>query len=252
MSSTVLSMSMSLDGFIAGPNEAPDNGLGDGGIRLHDWVFPDLEGDEFDEAVGRLRGVNRQVYDEMMATGAVIAGRGTFEPAGGWGGDHHDGIPIYVLSRGPAPGWAAEWPAVHYVSDLEVAVREAKRAAGDKDVLVHGAGITERPLPPAFSTSSPSISCRCCSVRVASCSNTSAWSSASWSGSGFSRARAAWSTSATAFAAERTFSLTATGSMPAGSRGLLRARQAVGRCAAHPCRRPRSGTTIQQTGRTSR
>jgi dihydrofolate reductase len=76
----------------------------------------------------------------------VVAGRGTFEPAGGWGGDHHDGVPIYILSRNPAPAWAAEWPAVHYVSDLGAAVRAAKLEAGEKNVLVHGAGITQRAL----------------------------------------------------------------------------------------------------------
>jgi hypothetical protein len=66
MSSTVLYMSMSLDGFIAGPNESLDNGLGDGGERLHEWAFPGAEGGDFEAAVARLRGVNRQVYDEMM------------------------------------------------------------------------------------------------------------------------------------------------------------------------------------------
>jgi dihydrofolate reductase len=145
MSSTVLYMSMSLDGFIAGPNEGPDNGLGDGGSRLHEWVLPG-GGDDLAAAGGRLRGVNRRIYDEFMSTGAVVAGRGTFEPAGGWGGDHHDGVPIYILSRNPAPAWAAQWPAVHYVSDLEAAVREAKHAAGEKNVLVHGAGIAQRAL----------------------------------------------------------------------------------------------------------
>src|SRR5918995_6993240 len=146
---TVLYMSMSLDGFIAGPNESPDNGLGDGGDRLHQWAFPDAEGGDFDAAVARLRGVNRQIYDEFMSTRAVVAGRGTFEPAGGWEGDHHDGVPIYILSRNPAPAWAAEWPAVHYVSNLEAAVRDAKHAAGlrgDKNVLVHGASIAQRAL----------------------------------------------------------------------------------------------------------
>jgi dihydrofolate reductase len=146
MASTVLYMSMSLDGFIAGPNESPENGLGDGGHRLHEWVFPDAEGGDFEASVSRLGGVNRQVYDEFMSTGAVVAGRGTFEPAGGWGGDHHDGVPIYILSRGPAPAWAAEWPLVHYVSDLSAAMRDAKDAAGDKNVLVHGAGIAQRAL----------------------------------------------------------------------------------------------------------
>ena len=147
MSSTVLYMSMSLDGFIAGPNESPGNGLGDGGDRLHEWAFPGAEGGDFEAAVARLRGVNRQVYDEFMSTGAVLAGRGTFEPAEGWGGDHHDGVPLFVLSRHPAPAWAAGWPNVHYVTDLAAAVRDAKAAAGDKDVLVHGAGIAQRAIP---------------------------------------------------------------------------------------------------------
>ncbi len=145
MSSTVLYMSMSLDGFIAGPNERPDNGLGDGGERLHEWCLPG-GADDHAAAIGRLRGVNRAIYEDFMSTGAVVAGRGTFEPAGGWGGDHHDGVPIYILSRGPAPTWAAEWPAVHYVSSLAAGVGDAKHAAGDKNVLVHGAGIAQLAL----------------------------------------------------------------------------------------------------------
>jgi dihydrofolate reductase len=145
MSSTVLYMSMSLDGFVAGPNESPDNALGDGGERLHEWVIPS-GGDHPKDAVGGSGGINSQIVDEFMSTGAVIAGRGTFEPADGWRGDHHDGVPIYILSRRPAPVWAADWPAVHYVSDLEAAVRDAKQAAGDKNVLIHGAGIAQRAL----------------------------------------------------------------------------------------------------------
>lgn len=140
MSSTVLYMSMSLDGFIAGPNETVDNGLGDGGMRLHRWIFPDRV-EPIEDVVSHLEGANRQVFDEMMSTGAVIAGRGTFEPAEGWGGDHHDGVPIYILSRNPRPEWAAGWPLVHYTSDLAAAVRDAKAAAGDRNILVHGAGI---------------------------------------------------------------------------------------------------------------
>src|ERR687898_2620573 len=97
MAATVLDMSMSLDGFIAGPNEGPGNGLGDGGHRLHEWVLPGADADH--KGVSGLGGVNGQVVDEFMATGAIVAGRGTFEPAGGWGGDHHDGVPIFVLSR---------------------------------------------------------------------------------------------------------------------------------------------------------
>jgi len=145
MSATVLYMSMSVDGFIAGPNERPDNGLGDGGHRLHEWFLGDTR-DDFRDAVARLQGANRQVFEESMSTGAVIAGRGTFEPAEGWGGDHHDGVPIYIYSRSPAPRWAAGWPDVHYTSDIEAAVRDAKSAAGDKNVLVHGVGTSQRML----------------------------------------------------------------------------------------------------------
>jgi dihydrofolate reductase len=146
MSSTVLYMSMSLDGFITGPNVSPQNGLGDGGERLHEWVFPGAEGGDFEAAAARLTGVNKQIHDEFMSTGAVIAGRPTFEPAGGWGGDHHDGVPIYIISRHPAPEWTAGWPAVHYVSDMAEAFAAAKRAAGDKDVMVHGAALAQRAI----------------------------------------------------------------------------------------------------------
>ena len=138
MSSTVLYMSMSLDGFVTGPNAGPDNGLGDGGEVLHEWIFHGT-GDHPRDAVGGLGDVNSQIVDEAMATGAVLTGRGTFEAAHGWGGDHHDSVPIYVLSRNPAPRWAADWPAVHYVSDVTAAVQEAKQAGGDRNVLVHGA-----------------------------------------------------------------------------------------------------------------
>ena len=144
MSSTVLDMSMSLDGFIAGPNVRTGNGLGDGGGVLHEWVMKGT-GNPMEDKPG-LTGVNRQVFDEVMATGAVIAGRRTFEPAGGWGGDHHDGVPIYVLSRHRAPDWAADWPLVHFVCDLAEIVRRVKSAAGDRDVLVHGSGIAQRAL----------------------------------------------------------------------------------------------------------
>ena len=51
MSSTVLYMSMSLDGFITGPNVRPDNALGDGGLGLHEWVFPGAEAGDFEAAV---------------------------------------------------------------------------------------------------------------------------------------------------------------------------------------------------------
>jgi dihydrofolate reductase len=144
MSATVLYMSMSLDGFIAGPNEGPDNGLGDGGHRLHEWFWTDADDDK--GVPGRPAGINGQVFDEIMATGAVVAGRRTFEPAGGWGGDHHSGVPIFILSRHEPDSDMAQWPLVSYVPDIRSAVTEAKRAAADKNVLVHGAGTAQLAL----------------------------------------------------------------------------------------------------------
>ncbi|HEX6666291.1 MAG TPA: dihydrofolate reductase family protein [Solirubrobacterales bacterium] len=76
----------------------------------------------------------------------MVAGRGTFEPAGGWGGDHHDGVPIFILSRHQPDAEAAQWPLVTYVDDVATAMARAKEAAGERDVLVHGAGTAQLAL----------------------------------------------------------------------------------------------------------
>jgi dihydrofolate reductase len=144
VSATVLYMSMSLDGFIAGPNEGPGNGLGDGGHRLHEWAMTRGDGDL--DAIRRSGGVNGQIVEEFMSTGATVAGRGTFELAGGWGGDHHDGVPIFIVARDEPGIDISQWPLVSYVSDVATAMRQAKDAAGDKNVLVHGAGVARLAL----------------------------------------------------------------------------------------------------------
>jgi len=145
VSATVLYMSMSLDGFIAGPNERLDNGLGDGGERLHEWAMP--AGTDVDlNAMRRLGGANGRIVDEFLATGATVAGRGTFEPAGGWGGDHHDGVPIFIYSRREPGIDISRWPLVTYTSDLGSAMTRAKEAAGDRNVLVHGAAVARLAL----------------------------------------------------------------------------------------------------------
>jgi dihydrofolate reductase len=144
VSATVLYMSMSLDGFIAGPNEGPGNGLGDGGHRLHEWVM--TNGDVDLETIRGSGTVNGQVIDEFMSTGAVVAGRGTFELAGGWGGDHHDGVPIFIVARAEPGIDISQWPLVTYVNDVTTAMTRAKEAAGNKNVLVHGAGTAQLAL----------------------------------------------------------------------------------------------------------
>ena len=148
MPASVLYMSMSLDGFIAGPNARLDNGLGDGGERLHEWISKGAggPGDDGLEAFRASGGVNGQVFDEAMSTGAVVAGRGTFEPAGGWEGDHHDGVPIFIYSRREPGIDISAWLLVTYVDDVTTAVTRAKEGADGKNVLVHGAAVAQLAL----------------------------------------------------------------------------------------------------------
>jgi dihydrofolate reductase len=138
MSKVYLTMAMSLDGFITGPNDDAENPAGIDGMRLMDWL--DGVGDRGNDA-GEYRPSNpnsQVVYDEAMLSGAVITGRRTGDFAGYWGGDHHDGVPIFV----PTHERPDENPfeRVHYVTDgIESCVRQAKEAAGDRDVMLHGA-----------------------------------------------------------------------------------------------------------------
>ena len=137
MSTSVLYMSMSLDGFITGPGDDAEHGLGVNGERLHDWLGePEGDAPNFHPP-----GASGQIFDEVMATGAIVVGRRTFDHAGHWDGDHH-GVPIFVPTRGTAP--APQSDLVHYVTDgVESAMRQAKDAAGDADVLVHGADLAQ-------------------------------------------------------------------------------------------------------------
>jgi dihydrofolate reductase len=140
MSSSVLYMSMSLDGYIAGPNDEPGNPGGDGFNRLHEWfVTPD-------ETFGRPAGPAAQVWDEMNATGAVLVGRRTVEQVDHWKGNHH-GVPIFVPSHRPHGPSVANYPLVTYVTDgIASAMAQAKTAAGDRNVMVHGAYTAQRAL----------------------------------------------------------------------------------------------------------
>jgi dihydrofolate reductase len=116
MSASVLYMSTSLDGYIAGPGDEPGNPGGEGFGRLH-------------------------------ATGAVLAGRRTVEQVDHWGGDNHAGVPIFVPSHRPPGPSVANFPLVTYVADgIACAMALAKAAAGDRDVVVHGAYTAQRAL----------------------------------------------------------------------------------------------------------
>ena len=139
MSRSVLYMSMSLDGFIAGPNDGPGNPGGDDFMRLHQWYgFASDAGPTAETIDGS--GIGKHFLDEGNQTGAVLSGRNTVEQVDHWGGDHHDGVPIFVVSHRPPGTSVANYPLVTYVTDgIVSAMSQAKAAAGERDVLVHGA-----------------------------------------------------------------------------------------------------------------
>jgi dihydrofolate reductase len=141
MSVSVLYMSMSLDGYIAGPNDEVGNPGGDGFMRLHEWYGVVSEG----EVVQPSR-TGRQFMNEINATGAVLVGRRTAEQADHYGGNHH-GVPIFVLSHWPPGPSVATYPLVTYVTDgIASAMAQARAAALDRNVLVHGAYTAQRAL----------------------------------------------------------------------------------------------------------
>ena len=128
MTAIRLDMTMSLDGFVAGPDDRPGQEMGRGGFRLFNWL-DDREG----------TGPNGEVYAESVATGAIISGRRTFELAGRWNGDHHDGVPILVLTHHVDEGDVPPGSARFY-TDVGECAAAARKGAGGKDVMVHGAG----------------------------------------------------------------------------------------------------------------
>jgi len=142
VATSVLYMAMSLDGYIAGPNDEPGNPGGDGFTRLHEWfVTPD--GEFF-----RPSGPAGELNDELNDAGAVLVGRRTAEQVDHWGGDHHgSGVPIFVPSHRPPGPTVANYPLVTYMSDgIASAMAQAKAAAGDRRVHVLGAYTAQRAL----------------------------------------------------------------------------------------------------------
>jgi dihydrofolate reductase len=123
-----LYMSLSVDGYITGPDDRPGQELGRDGGRLFNWLDDRMS-----------EGINGQVYAEAASTGAVISGRRTFELAKRWHGDHHDGVPIHVLTHTIDPADVPPGSAKFY-TDVNACADEAREAAGDRAVLVHGAG----------------------------------------------------------------------------------------------------------------
>ena len=136
--------SMSLDGFIAGPNDDVS--------RLFAWMSrgdTDLDvssGDtEFDL---QMSSEDAEQYQEMATqTGAIVSGRRMFDVAGAWGGKHPMDVPVVVLTHSVPNEWDYEGSPFTFVTDgVESAVERAREIAGEKNIGVGGADITRQCL----------------------------------------------------------------------------------------------------------
>lgn len=136
MVKVVASFTMSLDGFIAGPNISRDHAMGEGGERLHQWLFDD-ESD-----------VDRKMAQEMSGrVGAVVLGKRTFDVGLQHWGDTPFPAPSFVVTREKRDPLQMKSAAFTFVdSGVESAVAQAKMAAGGKDVVVMGANVAQQLL----------------------------------------------------------------------------------------------------------
>jgi dihydrofolate reductase len=143
-----MGLSMSLDGFIAGPNDGPEAPMGEGGERLLAWysageVEYRLPGTEM---VFNVSPQSAELLSETRTTtGALVTGRRTFDLTHGWGGSHPLDVPVFVLTHTVPQEWVYEGSPFTFVTDgPESAVEQAKAVAGEKDVGVIGASLVQQ------------------------------------------------------------------------------------------------------------
>jgi dihydrofolate reductase len=148
MGKVSVGLSMSLDGFIAGPNDGPDSPLGDGGERLFAWYSAgdtdyELPGTEM---VFRISPQSAELLREVDRTmGAFVTGRRTFDIANGWGGRPPLGVPTFVVTHTVPKEWVYEGSPFTFVTEgVEDAVEQARAVAGEKDVAVGAASIAQQ------------------------------------------------------------------------------------------------------------
>ena len=136
MTKVAAGITISLDGYITGPNDGPGRGLGEGGERLHYWVFGGPW--SYDQPPkGEATGADKEYLDGAMArAGAVVIGRNMYEAAEAWGGNNPFGAPLFVVTHRPEDEPADS--GFTFVNGLDEAISRAREAAGSKDVAVGG------------------------------------------------------------------------------------------------------------------
>lgn len=136
MTKVLAGITTSVDGYIAGPNDVAGQGLGEGGERLHYWVFGGTWTYE-NEPSGEPVGEDAEWLNEAITRiGAVVGGRTTYESSGRWGGRNPWGLPFFIVTH--RVDEQPEGDAFTFVDGVPEAIERAKEAAGDKDVHVMG------------------------------------------------------------------------------------------------------------------
>ena len=136
MAKIIAAITMSVDGYITGPDDGPDKGLGDGGERLHYWVFGGPWSYD-NEPKGKPDGEDAEYLDEMTAhVGAIVIGRTMYEAAAHWGDKNPFGVPVFVVTHRPED--EPNTGEFSFVGGFEEAIDRAKEAAGDKAVSIGG------------------------------------------------------------------------------------------------------------------
>jgi dihydrofolate reductase len=142
MTKVLAGITISVDGYIAGPNDGPAKGLGEGGERLHYWVFGGPWSYAAEPRSGPT-GEDAAYLEEVISkVGAVVGGRWTYEAAAHWGDKNPWQLPFFIVTHRPEeepPGGEFK-----FVSGVQAAIEQARKAAGDKDVHVMGGAVTIR------------------------------------------------------------------------------------------------------------
>jgi dihydrofolate reductase len=149
MNSVTCQISISLDGFVAGPNQSTENPIGEGGERLHEWAFGTTTWREQHGSGGGERNADAEVAEEVVqGVGAYIMGRKMFGGdgpwdetwKGWWGEDPPFHVPVFVLTHHPREPLPMEGGTTFtFATDgIESALEQARTAAGDKDVMIAG------------------------------------------------------------------------------------------------------------------
>jgi dihydrofolate reductase len=139
MGRVVAAITTSVDGYVAGPDDGPGRGLGEGGEALHSWVFGGPWTYEDQSRLGEMDPDDRAWWEqEVGRTGAFVAGRWMYEAAGRWGGHNPWGRPCFVVTHRPHE--QPDGDDFVFVDGVGPALARARDAAGDEDVAIAGGG----------------------------------------------------------------------------------------------------------------